>query len=103
VPGGLLDDPLGGDQVDDGIGCLIEILLRPIMVSQLLALQEPYQVVEHVPHVHLRHHQGHRRPTMDAELHRFLDTVGNVQEVLLPVPTAGMDIPCHSVCGLLDP
>jgi hypothetical protein len=73
------------------------------MVSQLLALQEPYQVVEHVPRAHLRHHQGHRRPTMDAELHHFPDTVGNVQEVLLPVPATGMDIPCHNIYGLLYP
>jgi hypothetical protein len=40
---------------------------------------------------------------MDAELHRFPDTVGNVKEVLLPVPAAGMDIPCHNIYGLLDP
>jgi hypothetical protein len=32
--GGLLHDPLGGDQVDDGVGCLIEVLLGPVMVSQ---------------------------------------------------------------------
>jgi hypothetical protein len=60
-------------------------------------------VVEHMPRAHLRHHQGHRHPTMDAELHRVPDTVGNVQEVLLPVPAAGMDIPCRSVRGLLNP
>jgi hypothetical protein len=42
VPGGLLDDQLSGDQVDDDVGCLIEVLLGPIVVSQLLALQEPY-------------------------------------------------------------
>jgi hypothetical protein len=38
VPGGLLHDPLCGDQVNDDVGCLIEVLLGPIMVSQLLAL-----------------------------------------------------------------
>jgi hypothetical protein len=32
-PGGLLHDPLGRDQVDDGVGYLVEVLLGPIMVS----------------------------------------------------------------------
>jgi hypothetical protein len=40
---------------------------------------------------------------MDVELHRVLDAVGNVLEVLLPVPAAGMDIHCCGVRGLLDP
>jgi hypothetical protein len=42
VPGGLLHDPLGGDQIDDGVGCLVEILPGPVVVSQLLALRKPY-------------------------------------------------------------
>jgi hypothetical protein len=48
------------------------------MVHQLLALRKPYQVVEDMPQAHLRHRQGHRRPTMDAELHRVPNVVGNV-------------------------
>jgi hypothetical protein len=103
VLGGLLDDPLSGDQVDNGIDCLVEVHPRPIMFCQLLALREPYQVVEHVTRAHLRHHQGHRRPTMDAELHHISDAVGIVQEALLPVPTVGEDVPCRGLCGLLDP
>jgi hypothetical protein len=35
VPGGLVHDPLGGDQVDDSFGCLVEVLPRPVMVGQL--------------------------------------------------------------------
>jgi hypothetical protein len=66
------------------------------MVRQLLALREPNQVVEHVPRAHLRHHQGHHRPTMDVELQRILNTAGNVQEALLPDPTMGVDVPCHA-------
>jgi hypothetical protein len=42
VPGGLLHDPLGGDQIDDSVGCLVEILPGPVVVSQLLALRKPY-------------------------------------------------------------
>jgi hypothetical protein len=42
APGRLLHDPLNGDQVDDGVGRLVEVLLGPIMVSQLLALWEPH-------------------------------------------------------------
>jgi hypothetical protein len=34
----LLDDLLGRNQVNDSIGCLVKILLGPIMVDQLLAL-----------------------------------------------------------------
>jgi hypothetical protein len=34
---------------------------------------------------------------MDAELHRILDTDGDVQEALLPVRTAGMDVPRRGV------
>jgi hypothetical protein len=40
---------------------------------------------------------------MDAELHRVLDTVGNVQEALLSVDTAGVDIPRRGVGSLSDP
>jgi hypothetical protein len=40
--GGLLHDPLGGDQVDDSVGCLIEVLLGLVIVSQLLALRKPH-------------------------------------------------------------
>jgi hypothetical protein len=40
---------------------------------------------------------------MDAELHHVPDTVGNVQEALLSVPTMGMDVPYCGICGLLDP
>jgi hypothetical protein len=32
-PCGLLHNPLCRDQVDEGIGCLIKILLGPVMVS----------------------------------------------------------------------
>jgi hypothetical protein len=40
---------------------------------------------------------------MDAELHRVSDAVGDVQEALLPVHTAGVDVPRRSVRGLSDP
>jgi hypothetical protein len=40
---------------------------------------------------------------MDAEHHHVPNTVGNVKEALLPVPTAGVDIPYHGICSLLDP
>jgi hypothetical protein len=32
VPGGLLDDLLDDHQVDDGVGCPVEILSGPVMV-----------------------------------------------------------------------
>jgi hypothetical protein len=54
------------------------------MVSQLLALQEPYQGVEHVPRAHLRHRQGHCRPMMDAELHHVPD--GNTLKFISQYP-----------------
>jgi hypothetical protein len=40
---------------------------------------------------------------LDVELHRVLDVVRNVQEVLLLVPAAGMDIHCRGVRGVPDP
>jgi hypothetical protein len=33
VPDGLLHDPLGGDQVDDGLGCIVEVHLGPVVLS----------------------------------------------------------------------
>jgi hypothetical protein len=40
---------------------------------------------------------------MDDELHRILDAVGEIQEALLPVRTAGVDLPRHDVRSLPDP
>jgi predicted xylose isomerase-like sugar epimerase len=40
---------------------------------------------------------------MDAELHRVPDAVGEIQEVLLLVHIAGVDVPRHDVRSLLDP
>jgi hypothetical protein len=42
VPGGLLHDPLGRDQVDNDVGRLVEVLPGPVVVSQLLALWKSY-------------------------------------------------------------
>jgi hypothetical protein len=44
-------------------------------------------MVEHMPQLHLHHRQGYRRPTLDTELHRVPDVVGDVEEALLSPPT----------------
>jgi hypothetical protein len=40
---------------------------------------------------------------MDAELHRIPVVVGDVQEMLHPVLTVGVDVPCRNVRKLLHP
>jgi hypothetical protein len=40
---------------------------------------------------------------MDAELHRVPDTIGEIQEALLPILTVGVDEPCSSIRSLRIP
>jgi hypothetical protein len=53
--------------------------------------------------MHLRHHQGHCHPMMDAEFHRVPNTIGEIQEALLLIHIASMDENCRSIRSLLDP